>query len=99
MKEVETKIIGKKMYPVDNSYSFTIGIDQYPYLAGTCNTLAKKVLIVSEPYKLEVTKYSKPRYLEFVTVSYKGRFHVVMNNFSETQPVDLNSELNYLDAW
>ena len=79
-------LIGKKMFPIDNSFSYTIGCGSSPYLAGTYRTKAKKVLIVSEPYKLTVSSGVREHTYLFVTVFYKGKNHVVINNFSSEQP-------------
>ena len=77
--------IGTYAFPIDNSQSYTI--DDYennPMLAGTYNTPAKKVLILSLPYKIYISNWHKSA--EFVTVMYNGKCHVVLNNFSDIQP-------------
>lgn len=79
-------LIGKRRFPIDNSKSFTIGRESNcPYLAGTCNTPAKKVLIVSKPYKIFIPEWSSQH--KFITVFYGGECHVVLNTFSKKQPL------------
>ena len=79
------RIIGKKRFPIDNSRSFTIGREEHcPYLAGTWNTPAKKVLIVSEPYKIYIPEWNDQ--YDFVTVFYNNECHVILNIFTKEQP-------------
>lgn len=77
--------IGKKAFPLDNSYSVTINTNTNPYLAGYYNqntNPAKEVIIVSKPYKLKIPGYGcEERKLEFVTVFYDGKCHIVLNRF------------------
>ena len=77
--------IGTKAYPIDNSWSYTIGTNEIPYLAGTYCTPAKKVMIVSKPYIIIPSGYHDE--YEFVTVMYKRKCHVVLNNFRKKQPL------------
>ncbi len=95
MKEshANPSIIGMKVYPKDNSYSFTLGSSKSPRLAGWFDIGMKKVkqrkvTIVSEPYDLTVTFYGldkKPSTdtYQFVTVEYRKKLHVVLNTFSK----------------
>lgn len=82
---MKTKI-GTKAYPIDNSYSFTIGTKENPYLAGMSGFgfPAKRVTIVSEPYQMEhITFLTNKKISEFVTVSYNRKCHVVLNQFTD----------------
>jgi hypothetical protein len=87
-------LIGKRMFPLDNSYSFTIGSREHPNLAGVEGTPAKLVLIISEPYKMLVN-WKGISEKEFVTVWYRNKHHVVLNDFSEKQPYKYKYEECY----
>ncbi len=82
MKNYEGTIIGTTAYLKDNSYSFTVGTNKNPHLAGTLSgKSAKKVTIISEPYKLTCKNSGTKSYSEFVTVKYGDDLHVVLNRF------------------
>jgi len=73
--------IGSNAYPVDNSWSYTVGTNECPYLAGMNGEYPKKVLIVSKPYYIKVSSILKPHSYKFVTVMYNRKCHVILNNF------------------
>lgn len=78
--------IGKKMYPLDNSFTTCISGNGLWSLAGTNSVDAKLVTIISEPYKIKHEIFGEERESEFVTVSYDGCIYIVMNRFSEIRP-------------
>lgn len=76
-------LIGKYCYPTDNSYVYEVRTgDEYSF-AGWEKEKPFKVLIVSEPYKLEVTdhllSFNPTHEYEFITVMYKRKCHVILN--------------------
>jgi len=83
---MKTLKIGTRAYPVDNSWSYTIGTNEKPCLAGTYKEPAKKVTIVSRPYKITIDDLFRPETYEFVTVMYNRKCHVILNNFRDKQP-------------
>ena len=95
MEKFTNTIIGTIGYPVDNSYSFTIGTNRNPMLAGTSGTNARRVTIVSEPYVLNYNPMGYESTHEFVTVEYGGYLHVVLNNFKEYKPLKLQLNDEY----
>lgn len=82
-------LIGTKAYPRDNSYSFQIGKQgSRPRLAGMFTFdgkhPARKVTIVSNPYKLSFVHDNKVLTEEFVTVRYGNKLYVVLNHLKDT---------------
>lgn len=83
-------IIGTKAYPRDNSYSYEIGGSvKKPRLAGHFtfdgSRPARKVTIVSNPYKLAFMNDGERCVREFVTVKYRDKLYVVLNNFKQSE--------------
>jgi len=74
--------IGEQGFPIDNSYSFTIGSNEEPQLAGTAVEHPKLVTVVSKPYhkKVKTCLGNKVRH-KFVTVMYDNKCHVILNGF------------------
>ena len=77
-------MIGKSMYPVDNSYCINV-LTGKPYSgvgpAGNCSTLARKVTVISEPYQAQINGVMK----EFVTVldTSDGTVYRILNNLRD----------------
>jgi hypothetical protein len=76
--------IGEQGFPIDNSYSFTIGSKDEPRLAGTAFEHAKLVTVVSKPYykKAKTCLGNKVRH-KFVTVMYDNKCHVILDGFED----------------
>lgn len=83
--DAQPTLIGKTGYPKDNSYSFTIGTEGNPLLAGTRYSPAKKVTIVSEPFEMKVKLWNDNTVDThiFVTVKYNRKLHIVLNVFRD----------------
>lgn len=95
MERLKTSLIGKWMYPLDNGYQYNLLTGEMSFLRGVAPDFTKKVLIVSEPYKLKVMSSiikGKWEESEFVTVLYEGEPYICTNYFSEEAP-----ELRMLD--
>lgn len=80
--------IGRKLYPVDNSWLFNItdDTDNILYkdlLAASYYGEAKQVVICSEPYLRNVEHRFKILSHEFVNVFYNEKLYAVLNNFTE----------------
>lgn len=85
-----TSLIGKYVYPRDNSYSFTVGTNNCPMFVNSKLHQYKRVLVVSEPYKMMVPAFLgiKEKEEEFITVLYDGKAHVILNCVSEEEPIE-----------
>lgn len=85
-----TSLIGKYVYPRDNSYSFTVGTGKCPNFVNSRLGQHKRVLVVSEPYKMIISPFFgiAQKEEEFITVLYDGKAHVILNNVSEEEPID-----------
>lgn len=85
--------IGKKLYPVDNSYSQDLSTGKYATpnnnagLAGAVWTPAVKCTIESEPYIITVPAAAGNLVTrEMVIVSYGGKKYLMLNNFEFSNP-------------
>ena len=78
MNKLTTTLIGRQGYPIDNSYSFTIGTNIRPCLAGMSGEKPHLVTIVSEPYKLEHPCFGIIVTDTFITVKFNRQCHVIL---------------------
>lgn len=74
--------IGSLVYPIDNSFAKELDSNKETtdaQLAGQWNQSAKHVMVISEPYKEEVSFMGRKDTLEFINVSYEGkRYRMLM---------------------
>lgn len=87
--------IGKKLYPIDNSYCYNIETKEQAYLAGTAWEDPKLVQIISAPF---IEKNCHGDEHEFVKVKYEGRIYVVLNYFTDIfeSPTKSRKSFNFL---
>lgn len=70
-KVIRASLIGKVIYPIDNSYSHRIeDKKENVYLAGTFRSNPKPCIVVSEPYQKTILTpiLSNPKIYNFITV-------------------------------
>jgi hypothetical protein len=80
--EAQKSIIGKKFYPVNNSYSSIISKDKAKerfYLAGTVTTTPVLVEAVSEPYEESIENIvGEQKTYTFINVSFEGNIYRIL---------------------
>lgn len=83
----KNSIIGKEMWPIDNSNQCNILSGKPSALAGDFyGAKPKRVKIVSGPYKLTYfNSAAQEETSEFVTVLCEGELYVCSNKFNETE--------------
>jgi len=86
--QLNTKLIGTKAYPVDNSYQVNLKTKEQSLLAEDYHTPASLVTIVSEPYILSVKLFSGLNSEhEFVTVLFENELYICLNDFSDNDNI------------
>lgn len=95
--ELINSIIGKKVYPNDNSYIKCLSNQDIkcPSLAGEWKwddlgwskefeELPKLVTIISEPYEVTyLPKYGSAHKVKFISVLYEGEVYMMLNTYTE----------------
>jgi len=76
--------IGRKAYPLDNSYAYNTETGINEYLTGILDGEPKLVQIISPPFLMDVNNsVGNIVKKEMVKVKYNNQIHIVLNIFSD----------------